>query len=83
MKYILLLTVFISGCATTSNLLGSDQYTNCLEAQKSISKDNVVLEAARLNTIVELTKNADNSVKNLAIMALQQQNKSQTITCSK
>ena len=73
MKYIgiLIVSILITGCATTND------YQTYVEAQKAISKDLTVAEAARLNALIEMSKSADPAVRATAIMQLQsmQQNK--------
>lgn len=66
---------FLVGCATNNN------YQVYVEAQKSISKDLTITEAARLNALIEMTKSTDPSVRATAIMQLQllQQNSKQVI----
>lgn len=59
------LFLLLSGCAT-------QDYSLYLDAQKSISRDNTVQEAARLNALIEMTKSADPTVKAVGIMLLQQ-----------
>jgi hypothetical protein len=56
----------LAGCATTNN-----DYQIYVEAQKSISKDLTITEAARLNALIEMTKSSDASVRATAIMQLQ------------
>jgi hypothetical protein len=66
MKYLLILfAVMISGCA-------SNDYAVYVEAQKSLSRDRTVTEAARLSAIIEMTKSADPTVKSLGLLMLNQ-----------
>lgn len=70
MKYTaVLFLMLLSGCA-------SKDYVVYVEAQKSLSRDATVTEAARLSTILEMTKSADPTVRAVGLMLLQQnQNK--------
>ena len=63
---ILLLCLLFTGCATTDN------YPVYVEAQKSLSRDATVAEAARIAALTEMVKSADNEVKIQAIKALQE-----------
>ena len=54
------------GCASSPN------YIAYIEAQKSISRDMVVTEAARINALIEMTKSEDPSIRATGIMLLQQ-----------
>ncbi len=78
MKIILIsvFSVLLAGCAATSR-----DYQTYVEAQKSISKDLTVAEAARLNALIEMSKSTDPSVRATAIMQLQaiQQNTKQIV----
>ena len=58
-------TILATGCA-------SRDYATYIDAQKSISKDVVVSEAAKVNAIIEMTKSADPAVRATGIMLLQQ-----------
>lgn len=60
-----LFVVTISGCAT-------NDYALYLETKKSISRDNTIAEAARLNALIEMTKNSDPAVRAVGLMMLQQ-----------
>lgn len=60
-----LLFLILSGCAT-------NDYSLYLDAQKSISRDLTVQEAARLNALIEMTKSEDPTIKAIGIMMLQQ-----------
>jgi hypothetical protein len=69
MKFILILTVLLfAGCANTS----VDEYALYLDAQKSISRDNAMLEASRILALVEMTKSHDPGTRATGIMLLQQ-----------
>ena len=63
---ILLILCLLSGCATT------DHYSTYVEAQKSLSRDATVAEAARIAALTEMVKSSDNEVKIQAIKALQE-----------
>jgi hypothetical protein len=68
-----ILLLALSGCAT-------QDYSMYIDAQKSISRDMTVQEAARLNALIEMTKSADPTVRAVGIMMLQQlQQTSKTI----
>lgn len=56
------LVIFITGCASAQR----NNYSACLETQKSISKDMVVMEAARVQALIEMTKSSDPSVRSSA-----------------
>lgn len=62
----ILLLCLLGGCAST------DHYPTYVEAQKSLSRDATVAEAARIAALTEMTKSADNEVKIQAIRALQE-----------
>ena len=66
MKYFILLSVLLVGCATNND------FELYLEAQKAISRDATVSEAARISVLIEMTKSSDNQVKMEAIRALQE-----------
>jgi hypothetical protein len=72
MKYFILLTVLLVGCATNND------FELYLEAQKSISRDATMSEAARISVLIEMTKSSDNQVKMEAIRALQEIQRSKT-----
>ena len=76
MKFLIIgLCFLLGGCST-------HQYVKCIEVQKSISKDMVVMEAARINALIEMTKSADPAVKATAIMQLQRNDvKTVTMNC--
>ncbi len=71
----ILLAFFLTGCAST------DHYGTYVEAQKALSRDATVAEAARIAALTEMVKGSDNEVKMQAIRALQeiQRNKRQII----
>ena len=77
MKAVLLAVfiVMLAGCATNND------YQVYAEAQKAISKDLTITEAARMNALIEMTKSSDPAVRATAIMQLQslQQNSKQII----
>lgn len=76
---ILAATLILAGCASSK----ANNYTACLDTQKSISKDMVVMEAARVAALIEMTKSSDPSVRSSALLLLQQKDvKSITINCS-
>lgn len=66
MKYFILLTILLVGCATNND------FELYLEAQKAISRDATMSEAARISVLIEMTKSSDNQVKMEAIRALQE-----------
>lgn len=71
MKY-LILCILLTGCVTNKD------FELYLEAQKSISRDATVSEAARISVLIEMTKSSDNQVKMEAIRALQEIQRSKT-----
>jgi hypothetical protein len=62
----LLALCLLTGCATVDN------YPVYVEAQKSLSRDATVAEAARIAALTEMVKSSDNQVKIQAIKALQE-----------
>jgi len=72
---ILLVCLLFVGCASNNH------YSTYVEAQKSLSRDATVAEAAHIAALTELSKSSDNEVKIQAIKALQeiQNNKRQVI----
>jgi len=72
MKCLILLTILLAGCATNND------FELYLEAQKSISRDATMSEAARISVLIEMTKSSDNQVKMEAIRALQEIQRSKT-----
>jgi hypothetical protein len=72
MKYFILLSVLLVGCATNND------FELYLEAQKAISRDATMSEAARISVLIEMTKSSDNQVKMEAIRALQEIQRSKT-----
>lgn len=58
--------LLLTGCATTDN------YSVYVEAQKSLSRDATVAEAARIAALTEMAKSSDTVVKIQAIKALQE-----------
>jgi hypothetical protein len=71
MKY-LILCILLTGCATNKD------FELYLEAQKSISRDATMSEAARISVLIDMTKSSDNQVKMEAIRALQEIQRSKT-----
>ena len=66
MKYLILAsTLLFTGCATNN-------YITYIEAQKALSRDATVAEAARIAALIEMVKSSDNEVKLQAIRALQE-----------
>jgi PBP1b-binding outer membrane lipoprotein LpoB len=63
---LLVACLLLTGCATTDN------YPVYVEAQKSLSRDATVAEAARIAALTEMVKSSDNEVKIQAIKALQE-----------
>lgn len=63
---LLAICLLLTGCATTDN------YPVYVEAQKSLSRDATVAEAARIAALTEMVKSSDNQVKIQAIKALQE-----------
>jgi hypothetical protein len=72
MKYFILLSVLLVGCATNND------FELYLEAQKAISRDATMSEAARISVLIDLTKSSDNQIKMEAIRALQEIQRSKT-----
>jgi hypothetical protein len=62
----------LAGCATNKD------FELYVDAQKSISRDATMSEAARVSVLIEMTKSADNQVKLEAIRALQEIQRSKT-----
>jgi len=65
--FVILSLCLLSGCAFTNN------YAVCMQAQEKVAKDMVVMEAARINALIEMTKSADPSVRATGLMLLQKQ----------
>lgn len=63
---LLAVCLLLAGCAST------DHYGTYVEAQKSLSRDATVAEAARIAALTEMVKSSDNEVKIQAIKALQE-----------
>lgn len=77
---IMLLAYTVSACVSNPR---DNNYSICMQTQKEMSKDMVVMEAARLAALTEMTKSSDPSVRNSALLLLQQRDmKSNTIHCS-
>jgi len=72
MKYLILWCILLTGCATNKD------FELYLEAQKSISRDATMSEAARISVLIDMTKSSDNQVKMEAIRALQEIQRSKT-----
>jgi len=72
MKYLILVCVLLVGCATNND------FELYLEAQKAISRDATMSEAARISVLIEMTKSSDNQVKMEAIRTLQEIQRSKT-----
>jgi uncharacterized protein YceK len=76
MKTILLiLAVTLSGCASLNSMLTND-INACLEAQKSMSRDQTMRDIAML----EMAKTANDQTKMAAMTAIVQ-NRTTNITC--
>jgi hypothetical protein len=63
---VILVVLFIAGCATT------EDYALYLDAQKSVSRDQAMMEASRVLALVEMTRSNDPAVKATGLMLLQQ-----------
>ena len=63
---VILVVLFIAGCATT------EDYALYLDAQKSVSRDQAMMEASRVLALVEMTRSNDPAVKATGLMMLQQ-----------
>jgi predicted aminopeptidase len=63
---LLAICLALSGCSTVNH------YETYVEAQKSLSRDATVAEAARIAALIEMVKSSDNEVKLQAIRALQE-----------
>jgi hypothetical protein len=72
MKYLIFVCALLVGCATNKD------FELYLEAQKAISRDATMSEAARISVLIDMTKSADNQVKMEAIRALQEIQRSKT-----
>lgn len=72
---ILLTTILLSACSSIPNVLSND-ITACLEAQKSISRDQTMRDIAML----EMAKTANDQTKMAAMTAIAQ-NKTQSLSC--
>ena len=76
MKTIILLTaILLSGCSTLSTVMNTD-LSACLEAQKSMSRDQTMRDIAML----EMAKTANDQTKMAAMTAISQ-SKAQNLTC--
>ena len=65
-KLSIVLVLLLTGCASANH------YSTYVEAQKSLSRDATVAEAARIAALTEMVKSSDNEVKIQAIKALQE-----------
>lgn len=63
--FVILSLCLLNGCAFTNN------YAVCMQTQEKVAKDMVVMEAARINALIEMTKSADPSVRATGLMLLQ------------
>jgi hypothetical protein len=76
--FIIVSALSLGGCAFTNN------YAVCMQAQEKISKDLVVMEAARIQALIEMTKSSDPSVRATGLMLLQKHDvKSMSLDCPK
>lgn len=77
MKYIALFFafLFLSGCS----VLGTKDYTNYVEASKSVSKDNTIAQTACFNAVTEIAKSGDAGAK-VGAIALAEKCKSAPVT---
>lgn len=66
-KLSVILLLALTGCASSA-----DHYGTYVEAQKSLSRDATIAEAARIAALTEMVKSADNEVRIQAIKALQE-----------
>ncbi len=74
-KIILLTAILLTGCTSLNSILPNDR-TACLEAQKSISRDQTMRDIAML----EMAKTANDQTKMAAMTAIAQ-SKSRDIDC--
>lgn len=66
-KLLIIVAVFtLAGCATT------EEYALYLEAQKSVSRDQAMIEASRVLALVEMTKSNNPAIQAQGVMLLQQ-----------
>ena len=72
---LLIIATFLTGCSTMSNVLNSD-VTACLEAQKSMSRDQTMRDIAML----EMAKTANDQTKMAAMTAIAQ-SRTQHLVC--
>jgi len=76
MKTIILLTaILLTGCTSLNSVIRND-LTACLEAQKSMSRDQTMRDIA----LLEMAKTANDQTKMAAMTAISQ-NKAQIVTC--
>ena len=66
-KLSVVLLLVLTGCASSP-----DHYGTYVEAQKSLSRDATIAEAARIAALTEMVKSSDNEVRIQAIKALQE-----------
>ena len=74
-QIILLTTILLTGCSTFDKVLINDT-TACLEAQKSMSRDQTMRDIAML----EMAKTANDQTKMAAMTAIAQ-SRTQNLTC--
>jgi len=74
-KLLLILVITLSGCTSINSMLTND-ITACLEAQKSMSRDQTMRDIAML----EMAKTANDQTKMAAMSAIVQ-NRTVNITC--
>ncbi len=76
MKTIILLTaILLTGCTSLNNVIRND-LTACLDAQKSMSRDQTMRDIA----LLEMAKTANDQTKMAAMTAITQ-NKTRDILC--
>lgn len=74
-KLLLILAVTLSGCTSLNSVLNND-IASCLEAQKSMSRDQTMRDIAML----EMAKTANDQTKMAAMTAIAQ-SRTPNITC--
>lgn len=81
-KYFLAATVLIlTGCSSVGSMM-TNNYAVCMQTQEKISKDMVVMEAARVQAVMEMTKSSDPNVRSAALLLLQKNDvKSISLDC--
>ena len=81
MKILLLITaIVLTGCASLPNLLKND-LNACFEAQKSMSRDQTMLEIARFEAIKEIVKNNANEQTRMSAISQINNKPQQNLTC--